>query len=225
MRAQHLTPFHRRSTPRRPRSSSTPLLQPVEKKTTAKDGEEGADAKPKKAAAITFIADSKRSQNMGIAVSNFKKLEGFKAHGWRFVRDALTDMRMDDILGQDGIDVLVQWKPEPAEKERCKELKEDEIPRLAFSESFIFEIAKVGRGAAWGGATAAAPSTTHLVVRPSAPPLLSRGAGAAPRAPAREHGGARQARRRLSHGHQDARGLCACGPGGPHVAPPRRVPR
>ena len=116
--------------------------QPVEKKVAPKEGEEGA--KPKKAALVTFIEDSKRSQNMGIAVSNFKKLDGFKAHGWKFVREALTDMRMDDILGQDGIDVLVQWKPEPGEIKRIAELKEEETTRLAFSESFIFEIAKVG---------------------------------------------------------------------------------
>lgn len=117
-------------------------MQPVEKK-VAKEGEEGEAAKPKKAAAITFISDGKRSQNMGIAVSNFKKLDGFKAHGWSFVRDMLTDMRMEELGGQDAIDVLVQWKPEPAEKERCSQLTPEEIPRLAFSESFLYEVAKV----------------------------------------------------------------------------------
>lgn len=115
----------------------------MEKKVVAKEGEEGAEAKPKKLAQITFITDGKRSQNMGIAVSNFKKLDGFKASGWSFVREMLTEMKLEELGGQDAIDVLVQWKPEPAEVERCKELKEDEIPRLAFSEAFICEMTKV----------------------------------------------------------------------------------
>ncbi len=80
----------------------------------AAGGENGeADpAKPKKVELVTFI-ESKRGQNMGIAISKFKTLEGFKAIGWKHVQNALGAMDMDSLLGQDGIDMLATCVPLP----------------------------------------------------------------------------------------------------------------
>ena len=106
-------------------------------------GADGTPAPPPKPKEITFL-EGKDSKTLGIALSKFKQLPGFKEGArFRVVRDALDALDEDKLMGQDGLEILEKMLPLPEWLEAAKKFDEDSVPKLAFAENYVWELSKV----------------------------------------------------------------------------------